>query len=78
MNRRTLLASIAAAPLIGRTARAASAFVQTRDGQQLFYRDIGTGKPVLFVHGWTLSSAILARRPARLRLAEQDLQRRRL
>jgi pimeloyl-ACP methyl ester carboxylesterase len=32
--------------------------VQTRDGQQLFYRDTGTGKPVVFVHGWTLSSAI--------------------
>ena len=58
MNRRTLLASIAAAPLIAGTARAASAFVQTRDGQQLFYRDVGTGKPVVFVHGWTLSSAI--------------------
>jgi pimeloyl-ACP methyl ester carboxylesterase len=58
MNRRTLLASIAAAPLIAGTARAASSFVQTRDGQQLFYRDTGSGKPVVFVHGWTLSSAI--------------------
>jgi non-heme chloroperoxidase len=58
MNRRTLLASIATAPLIAGTAHAASAFVQTRDGQQLFYRDIGTGTPVVFVHGWTLSSAI--------------------
>jgi non-heme chloroperoxidase len=58
LNRRTVLCSLAAAPLIAGTARAASAFVQTRDGQQLFYRDIGTGKPVVFVHGWTLSSAI--------------------
>ena len=58
MHRRTLLASLAAAPLISRPARASSAFVQTRDGQQLFYRDAGTGKPVVFVHGWTLSSAI--------------------
>src|SRR5476651_1181468 len=58
MHRRTLLASLAAAPLIAGPARASSAFVQTRDGQQLFYRDIGTGKPVVFVHGWTLSSAI--------------------
>jgi len=33
-------------------------YVQTRDGQQLFHRDTGTGKPVVFVHGWTLSSAI--------------------
>src|SRR5476651_1425338 len=58
MHRRTLLASLAAAPLIAGPARASSAFVQTRDGQQLFYRDTGTGKPVVFVHGWTLSSAI--------------------
>jgi non-heme chloroperoxidase len=58
MHRRPLLASLAAAPLIASPARASSAFVQTRDGQQLFYRDAGTGKPVVFVHGWTLSSAI--------------------
>ena len=58
MQRRTLLASTAAAPVVAGIARAASAFVQTRDGQQLFYRDTGRGKPVVFVHGWTLSSAI--------------------
>ena len=58
MHRRTLLGSIAALPLLTRAARAAGSFVETRDGQQLFYRDIGTGKPVVFVHGWTLSSAI--------------------
>ncbi|MEI6201679.1 MAG: alpha/beta hydrolase [Enhydrobacter sp.] len=58
MNRRSLLASIAAAPLIAGHARAAGSFVETRDGQQLFCRDIGAGKPVVFVHGWTLSSAI--------------------
>jgi non-heme chloroperoxidase len=58
MHRRTLLTSLAAAPLVAGSARAASAFVQTSDGQQLFYRDAGTGKPVVFVHGWTLSSAI--------------------
>jgi pimeloyl-ACP methyl ester carboxylesterase len=58
MHRRTLLAAFATAPLIGRAARAANGFVATRDGQQLFYRDMGTGKPVVFVHGWTLSSAI--------------------
>lgn len=58
MQRRTLLASLAATPLIARTAHAAGPFVQTRDGQQLFYRDAGTGKPAVFVHGWTLSSAI--------------------
>ena len=57
MHRRPLLASLAAAPLIASPARASSAVVQTRDGQQLFYRDAGTGKPVVFVHGWILSSA---------------------
>jgi non-heme chloroperoxidase len=58
MHRRTLLASIAATPAISRAAHAAGSFVETHDGQRLFYRDTGTGKPVVFVHGWTLSSAI--------------------
>ncbi len=58
MQRRSLIASIAGLPLISRAASAATSFVETRDGQQLFYRDTGTGKPVVFVHGWTLSSAI--------------------
>jgi non-heme chloroperoxidase len=58
MHRRSLIASIAGLPLISRAAHAATSFVETRDGQQLFYRDLGTGKPVVFVHGWTLSSAI--------------------
>ncbi|HEX2888750.1 alpha/beta hydrolase [Vineibacter terrae] len=30
-------------------------FVQTRDGTTLFYKDWGTGKPVLFVPSWALS-----------------------
>lgn len=58
MQRRTLLASLAAAPLIARTARAAGSVVETRDGQRLFYREAGSGRPVLFIHGWTLSSEI--------------------
>jgi non-heme chloroperoxidase len=58
MHRRTLLGSIAALPSMARAARAAGSLIETRDGQQLFHRDIGTGKPVVFVHGWTLSSAI--------------------
>jgi non-heme chloroperoxidase len=32
--------------------------IETPDGQQLFYEDVGTGRPVVFIHGWTLSSAI--------------------
>jgi pimeloyl-ACP methyl ester carboxylesterase len=31
-------------------------FIQTGDGTQLFYKDWGTGQPVLFVHGWVLGA----------------------
>ena len=31
-------------------------FIETRDRAGLFYRDWGTGKPVVFVHGWALNS----------------------
>jgi pimeloyl-ACP methyl ester carboxylesterase len=31
-------------------------FIATRDETSLFYKDWGTGKPVLFVHGWCLGS----------------------
>jgi pimeloyl-ACP methyl ester carboxylesterase len=55
MHRRTLFAataaSIAAPSLAGAT-------LETRDGQQLFHVDKGVGRPVVFIHGWTLSSAI--------------------
>ncbi len=39
-------------------ADATDGFVETDDGQRLFFRDAGTGTPVVFVHGWTLSSEI--------------------
>jgi non-heme chloroperoxidase len=29
--------------------------VETRDGTRLFYRDWGTGRPVLLSHGWPMS-----------------------
>jgi pimeloyl-ACP methyl ester carboxylesterase len=32
--------------------------LETDDGVELFYRDWGTGKPVVFCAGWTLSSAM--------------------
>jgi non-heme chloroperoxidase len=32
--------------------------IATADGECLFYRDVGTGRPVVFIHGWTLSSEI--------------------
>jgi len=31
-------------------------FIETRDQAGLFYRDWGTGKPVVFVHGWAVNS----------------------
>ena len=30
-------------------------FFTTRDGTQIFYKDWGTGKPIVFHHGWPLS-----------------------
>jgi pimeloyl-ACP methyl ester carboxylesterase len=57
MQRRTLLASLAASALLAPTARAAG-FVTTRDNQRLAYLDRGTGAPVVFLHGWSLGSAI--------------------
>ena len=31
-------------------------FVTAADGAQIFYKDWGTGRPVIFSHGWPLSS----------------------
>jgi pimeloyl-ACP methyl ester carboxylesterase len=55
MHRRTLLATALASTALPSLARAA---VETRDGQKLFYVDKGAGRAVVFIHGWTLSSAI--------------------
>jgi len=30
--------------------------ITTRDGAEIFYKDFGTGQPILFAHGWPLSS----------------------
>ena len=31
--------------------------IQARDGTELYYYDWGTGKPVVLIHGWPLTSA---------------------
>jgi non-heme chloroperoxidase len=32
------------------------AYVTTRDGTQIFYKDWGTGRPIVFSHGWPLTA----------------------
>jgi pimeloyl-ACP methyl ester carboxylesterase len=31
-------------------------FIEMRDGTTLFFKDWGTGKPIVFIHGWVLGS----------------------
>jgi pimeloyl-ACP methyl ester carboxylesterase len=38
------------------SARTVGPFVETRDGTQLFYRDWGSGAPLVFLSGWALTS----------------------
>ncbi|MGO4306775.1 alpha/beta fold hydrolase [Cupriavidus sp. RAF12] len=35
---------------------ASGSYITTKDGTQLYYKDWGTGRPVVFSHGWPLSS----------------------
>lgn len=58
MQRRTLLAALAAAALTAPTTRAAAGTITTRDGTRLACLDQGAGRPIVLIHGWSLSSAI--------------------
>jgi non-heme chloroperoxidase len=42
-------------PSISAANHPAASFIRTREGADLFYRDWGTGKPVVFLSGWALS-----------------------
>jgi len=35
--------------------------VTTKDGVEIFYKDWGTGQPIVFSHGWPLSGERLGR-----------------
>jgi non-heme chloroperoxidase len=62
MQRRDVLLTAAAATMTTAAGPAAAAGgkpqprIRTRDGVELFHWDWGSGKPVLFVHAWALSS----------------------
>ena len=61
MQRRDLLLTAAAAITERADATAPakpSPKIRTRDGVELFHREWGSGRPVLFVHAWALSSAM--------------------
>ena len=30
--------------------------ITTKDGTEIYYKDLGTGQPIVFSHGWPLSS----------------------
>ncbi|CCD95388.1 Arylesterase (Aryl-ester hydrolase) [Bradyrhizobium sp. ORS 375] len=62
MQRRDMLLTAAAASLAANVARAAPAAtaprIRTSDGVVLYHEDWGSGRPVLFVHAWALTSAM--------------------
>jgi non-heme chloroperoxidase len=49
-------ATAAAQQSSGAKSTPGSATITTKDGTQIFYKDWGTGQPIVFHHGWPLSS----------------------
>ena len=53
MQRRNFLTAFAAAATAG---AAPISFIETNDRTTLFHKDWGSGRPVVFLHGWALNS----------------------
>jgi pimeloyl-ACP methyl ester carboxylesterase len=51
----------------------ANHFIRTRDGTNLFYRDWGAGRPLLFVAPWALNSDCFTRTDFRADLRKVDV-----
>lgn len=47
-------------------------YLETKDKTKLFYKDWGTGKPVVLVHGWTVGSD--SWEPAMIDLANRNVR----